>query len=1117
MKRNLSKTVWIGCAIVALGLAAGATFAAPAARAETGAEKGVEKGNAGASERMTAETFAGLTLRNIGPSLASGRIADIAIDPADRATWYVAVGSGGVWKTTDKGTTWAPIFDDQGSYSIGCVTIDPNHHETIWVGTGENVSGRHVGYGDGVYRSRDGGMTWENMGLESSEHIAKIVVDPRDSNTVFVASEGPLWSEGGQRGVYKTTDGGATWSESLVVSDKTGVTDLEMDPSDPDTLYAAAYQRRRTIWALLAGGPESGIYKSTDGGATWRELSTGLPSGTMGKIGLAVSPIDPRVVYASIEAGIQNGGDEKGFYRSTDRGESWEKRSDYTSGGTGPHYYQEIYASPHVFDRIYQMDVWIHVSDDGGKSFRELGEQYKHSDNHAMAFVADDPGYLVAGCDGGLYESWNGGATWSFVSNLPVTQIYKMALDDDEPFYHVVGGTQDNGTIYGPTATSSIHGVTNRDWIFPYGADGYDCDIEPGNPDILYVTWQGGNILRYDRKTGEALDVKPMPSPDDPPERWNWDAPLLVSPHDPARVYIASQRLWRSDDRGNSWTALSGDLTRGENRYELPMDGSVPGTTALYDTGAMSVFATSTALDESPLVEGLLYLGTDDGVIQVSEDGGATWRRVESLPGVPAGYFVNDLAASRHDADTVYAVLDNHKTGDYQPYVMKSTDRGRTWSSIVGDLPDRQILWALAEDSKDPELLFLAAEYGIELSTDGGGHWIRLSGGVPKIAFRDLAVQAQHDDLVGASFGRGFFVLDDIAPLRQANVKVLGEEAHLFPVRDAEIYVPSTELRVRGKGYQGASFYSAPNPPFGAVFTYTLRDETKLPKAARAEQEAELREQGKDVPFPGYEALREESRAEAAQIVLTVSDADGHVVQRVPGDAGKGFHRVAWNLRYPSSEPTRLEQGEISLWSQPPAGPLVAPGTYTVQLGRMKDGELEPLGEPRSFAVGVLDEGTLPAADRGAVLAFERRVEELQRRVAAASEVVDETGKRLEFIRKALVDTPRATPELMARARALQLRLADVALELEWDPVRGELNEPAVPTIGERIGRVVGGLWYTTSGPTETQRRSIEIASRRFEELRGRLHELVETDLARLEQDMEAAGAPWTPGRGVPQ
>ena len=819
------------------------------------------------------------------------------------------------------------------------------------------------------------------------------------------------------------------------------------------------------------------------------------------------------MVYATIEASDK----EKGFYRSADRGESWEKRSDYTSGGTGPHYYQEIYASPHTFDRIYQMDVWIDVTDDGGKSFHELGEQYKHSDNHALAFVADDPGYLVAGCDGGLYESWNDGATWSFVSNLPVTQIYKMALDDEKPFYHVVGGTQDNGTIYGPTATSSIHGIMNRDWIFPFGADGYDCAIEPGNPDVLYVTWQGGNILRYDRKTGEALDVKPMPAPGDPPERWNWDAPLLISPHDPARVYIASQRLWRSDDRGNSWTALSGDLTRGENRYELPMGKTVPGTTALYDTGAMSVFATSTALDESPLVEGLLYLGTDDGLIQVSEDGGTTWRKVESVPGVPAGYFVNDLVASRHDADTVYAVLDDHKTGDYGPYLVQSTDRGRTWHSITGDLPDRQILWALAEDPKDPDLLFLAAEYGLEFSTDGGGHWIKLTGGVPTLAFRDLAVQAQHDDLVGASFGRGFFVLDDIAPLRQVNEKVLGEEAHLFPVRDASIYVPSTELRVRGKGYQGASFYTAPNPPFGAVFTYTLRDDTETPKAARAAAEAKLREQGKDVPFPGYEALREESRAEAAQIVLTVTDADGEVVQRVSGETGKGFHRVAWDLRYPSSEPTQLEMGELSLWQPPPAGPLVAPGTYTVQLGRMKDGKIEPLGEPQSFEVGMLEQGTVPAADRGGVLAFERQVEELERRVAAASEVVDETGERLQFIRKALVDTPRATPELMARARVLQLRLADIALELERDPVRGELNEPAVPTISERVGRVVGGLWYTTSAPTETQRRSIEVAERQFDDLEGRLHELVETDLARLEADMEAAGAPWTPGRAVPQ
>jgi len=1112
MKTKLSRVVWIAV-VIGLVVAMVPAGAVPTAKGKPARGEEPQQVNGDDGGQMSAATFAGLTLRNIGPALASGRIADIAIHPEDRATWYVAVGSGGVWKTTDKGTTWTPVFDGEGSYSIGCVTIDPNHHDVIWVGTGENVSGRHVGYGDGVYRSRDGGKTWQNVGLGASEHISKIVVDPRDSNTVYVAAEGPLWTAGGDRGVYKSTDGGETWAQVLAISEDTGVTDLELDPADPDTLYAAAYQRRRKIWALLAGGPESGIYKSTDAGATWRELTAGLPSGDMGKIGLAVSPIRPEIVYATIEAGE----DERGFYRSADRGESWEKRSSYTSGGTGPHYYQEIYADPSQLDRVYQMDVWIHVTDDGGKTFRELGETYKHSDNHALAFVDGDSGYLLAGCDGGLYESWNRGETWSYISNLPVTQIYKMALDYDEPYYHVVGGTQDNGTIYGPARTSSVHGIQDRDWTVPYGADGYACGVDPTNPDILYVTWQGGNLLRYDRKTGEALDIKPLAGPDDPPERWNWDAPFLISPHTPERLYLGSYRLWRSDDRGASWTAVSGDLTRAENRYELPMDDTVPGTTALYDNGAMSLYATTTALTESPLVEGLLYVGTDDGLIQVSEDGGATWRQVDHVPGVPAGSFVNDLRASESDPDTVFAVLDNHKQGDYNPYLVKSTDRGRTWTSITGDLPERQILWAVAQDHEDGDLLFVAAEYGLWFTPDGGGHWIELSGGVPTLAFRDLEIQRRESDLVGASFGRGFFVLDDYSPLRQVSEEALAANGILFPVGTADLYVPSTELRVRGKGYQGASHYTAPNPPFGAVFTYYLKEGRETALDRRKKSEAELREKGEDVPFPGYDALRAEAAEEKGMVVLTVSDSAGTVIRRITGPDGAGMHRVAWDLRYPSTLPARLDEPEHSLWAPPPAGPFVVPGTYRVELARMVDGQAEPLGEQQSFQVELLREGTIPPADRAEVFAFQRRTDEMQRRVTIAAEVVERTGERLKLIEKALLDTPGAAPELFERADAFEPRLERISRELLWDPVRGRLDEAVVPTVGERVQRIVFGHWYTTSGPTQTQRRSLDIAERQLAELTAELRQLAEVDLRQLEDDIEAAGAPYTPGRRLPE
>ena len=724
--------------------------------------------------RISAELLSGLRLRGIGPAVMGGRISDIAIHPTNRSTWYMAAGSGGVWKTVNAGTTWKPIFDQQPSYSIGCLALDPSNPEIVWVGTGENVSGRHVGWGDGIYRSRDGGLSWQRMGLEESQHIGKIVVDPRNGNVVLVAAEGPLWSAGGQRGVFKTTDSGQTWKQVLAIDENTGVTDLEFDPRDPDVLYAASYQRRRTVWALLAGGPGSGIHKSTDNGESWQRLENGLPQGDLGKIALAVSPADPDVVYATIEAAAE----EKGFYRSRDRGNSWERRNSYISGGTGPHYYQEIEASPHDVDVVYQMDVFFHVTRDGGASFNILGTgREKHSDNHALVIDPEDARHLIAGTDGGLYESFDGGATWRHFPNLPISQFYKMALDNSEPFYNVLGGAQDLGTLLGPSRTLNVEGISNRDWTVPLGADGYACAFDPQDPDTLYLQWQVGRLHRYDRRSGEALDIQPQPAPGEPPERWNWDAPVIVSPHSAQRLYFGSQRLWRSDDRGDSWTPVSGDLTHNRNRYQLEMAGRVRSVDALYDTGAMSLYSTLTTISESPLVEGLLYVGSDDGLIQVSEDGGGSWRAVDELPGLAPLSFVNDLQASHHDPDTVFVIIDAHKTGDFRPHLFESRDRGRSWKSMAGDLPSGEILWAIEQDHLNRDLLFVGAEFGLYFTVDRGRRWVELSGGVPTIAFRDLKLHRRDNDLVGASFGRGFYVLDDYSVLRELAENALEDEA----------------------------------------------------------------------------------------------------------------------------------------------------------------------------------------------------------------------------------------------------------------------------------------------------------------------------------------------------
>jgi len=1061
--------------------------------------------------RMKAATFEGLELRGIGPALMSGRVADIAIHPDDASTWYVAVGSGNVWKTTNAGTTWKPIFDDQGSYSVGCVTIDPSNPEIVWVGSGENVSGRHVGYGDGVYRSRDGGKSWSRVGLENSEHISKIIVDPRDSNVVYVAAQGPLWSGGGERGLYKTIDGGETWGLTLSAGEYTGVTDIEMDPRNPDVIYAATYQRMRNVAALVDGGPESGIYKTSDGGENWRELTNGLPKDDMGKIGLAISPQDPDVVYATIEVAHRKGG----TYRSANGGGSWEKRGDYLSGGTGPHYYQEIYASPHKFDRLYHMDVRLHASEDGGKNWNSIEGKYKHVDNHALAFNPDDPDYLLAGCDGGLYESWDLGKTWKFIANLPVTQFYKVAVDYDEPFYNLYGGTQDNNTQGGPSRTDNVHGIRNSDWFITMSGDGHQPAADPTNPDIVYAEMQQGRLVRFDRKTGEIVYIQPQPDKGEPSERFNWDAPILISSHDPARLYYASQRVWRSDDRGDSWRAISGDLSRGLDRLTLPIMGRVWSYDSNWDLMAMSKYGTVTSVSESPLAEGLVYAGTDDGLIQVTEDGGDTWRKIDKLPGVPDFFFVNDIKADLHDADTVYVAVDDHKSGDFSPFLLKSNDRGRSWTSIVGDLPERHVLWRVVQDHVEPKLLFLGTEFGVFFTVDGGGQWIKLSGGVPNIPFRDLVIQKRENDLVGATFGRGFFIFDDYTALRQISEEALEQEVQLFPARKAWWYIQRRNLGGRDKASQGTAFYTAPNPPYGAVFTYYLRDGIETRKQARRKHEKEIEKESGDTPYPGWDELRRERLEEDPAIILTVRDEAGEVIRRLIGPVKSGFHRVSWDLRYPSVAPWRKrDDGERSPNGQ--SGTLAAPGTYTISLAKRVDGELEDLGVSETFEVVLMQEGTLDAAAPDQVVAFLKNVAELQREVQGANSAIRSALERVAAIRQTLMRSTASAESLDEEVRALEQQLNDFSLKLDAERSRRMMGDPGPVSISSRINVANMGNRLSTYGPTPTHRRSVEIAEQEFGALRPEIDRLIDVDLPALERKLDEAGVPWTPGRGVP-
>ena len=1054
------------------------------------------------------EKLGGFKLRNVGPAFVAGRISDIAVHPDNDNTWYVGVASGGVWKTKNAGITWQPIFDNQKVFAIGCITVDPNNPSTVWVGTGENVGGRHIAWGDGIYKSTDDGKTWKNMGLPNSEHISKIIVHPDDSDVVWVASQGPLWSSGGDRGVYKTTDGGKNWELVLGKdnipggSEWTGATDLLIDPRDPDLLYAATWDRHRTVAAYLGGGPGSGVHRSRDGGKTWEKLSSGIPRSNLGKIGLAISPQNPDVVYAAITLDRRKGG----VYRSENQGSSWKKMSDAVSGGTGPHYYQELYASPHAFDRLYLMDVRIQVSEDGGKNFRRLQERRKHSDNHAIVFRKDDPNYLLIGTDAGLYESFDLAENWRFIDNMPITQYYKVAVDDREPFYHIFGGTQDNGSHGGPSRTDSDAGIRNGDWYKTLFADGHQSATEPGNPDIIYAETQQGGLHRVDLKTGEPVMVQPQARAGDPHERFNWDAPIVVSSHDPKRLYFASYRVWRSDSRGDDWTPISGDLTRNEERIALPIMGGVQSWDNPWDIYAMSNYSTITSLAEAKTDENVVWAGTDDGILQVTTDGGENWKKiwVKDLPGVPERAFVNDIKVDLYDANTVYVSLDNHKEGDFKPYLFKSTNLGKSWENLGEELPDGTLVWRLVQDHVKKDLLFIGTENGIYTSLDGGEEWKKLAGS-PTISFRDLAIQRRENDLVGASFGRSFWVLDDYAPLREMTNEMMEKEGALFAVRDAWWYSP----RNNDPGV-GANVYAAENPEFGAVFTYNVNTEYESLAAQRKKMEKEAKKEGKALTFPGYDALDAEADERKPKLWFTIRNADGNVVRKISKPLKKGLQRTAWDLRYPSTWAVRPGQGGGGgRWS---SGALAPPGRYTVSMSKEMDGKITELAGPVAFNVKPLHKPTLEQAEPAELVAYRERVKTIQDKMAAGQEQLEDLQKQVKSMEVALARSNVAPGKLNEQLYALQDEVRTLSRMLEGSPSRDAVGEKAPPTVQDHFFAGYRGL-STTYGPTPNMERSLGIAETMLKEIMPKIEALA-ARLPELKKELRAAGAPYMIGSG---
>jgi photosystem II stability/assembly factor-like uncharacterized protein len=1049
---------------------------------------------------MSPETFQGLRFRSVGPAVASGRVTSFAVDPSNTARYFVGVASGGVWKTENNGITWTPVFDGEGSYSIGTVVLDPKNPSTVWVGTGENNSQRSVSWGDGIYRSDDGGKTWRNLGLKASEHIGKMVIDPRDSNVVYVASQGPLWASGGDRGLYKTTDGGKTWKKVLDISENTGVSDIAMDPGNPDILLVTSYQRRRHQWTLIDGGPESGIYKSIDAGATWQRIKSGLPTGDIGRIGLSWSLAQQGLVYARVEAPNQ----QSAIYRSGDSGESWEKRAGLESI---PMYFGQIIADPKDPLKFYAGDVILRVSVDGGRTLRPLGDRNKHVDSHTVWIDPARTTHLLVGCDGGVYETFDGGQFWQFKANLPTLQFYDVDVDNSKPFYYIYGGTQDNFSMGGPSRTRSRNGIANSDWFVTNGGDGFVSRIDPQDPDTVYAESQNGGLVRFNRKTGDSTDLRPMEGRGENPLRWNWDAPFILSPHSHTRLYFGANRLFRSDDRGNTWRPVSPDVTKQLDRNMLQVMGKVWSVDAVAKNSSTAFYGNIASIAESPKREGLLYIGTDDGLVQVNDDSGAAWRKAGAMPGAPDNTVVQRVVASLHDEAVVYVVLDNHQNGDFKPYIYKSSDRGRTWKAVAGNLPVNGTVWSLVEDHVNPSLLFAGTEYGVFFTIDGGAKWTRLKGGLPTIQVRDISIQRRENDLVLATFGRGIYILEDYSVLRTLKPEMLKEEGVVFPVKAANEFVESSPIGGRDKGFQGEAYFTTPNPPVGATFTYYLRDSLKTRAEARRDAEKEAEKNKAPIKYPTAAELREEADDPAPTVTLTVSDASGKIVRRVSGPVEKGLHRVNWDLRVPPVEvaggPPEPDGDDDEGRPRGNSGYFVPPGRYRVILTRRSEGKTVTLGAAQTFEV--TSEG-VPPTD------FLEKVSRLQTSVNGALEEANETRRELAAIRRALADST-ADPKLHDEADALDRRLTDLLRTLRGDEVLRRRQENAPRSIRERVSDVAGDTRDLLEPPTRTQQDQYAIALAEFEQFLPRLKTLMDTDLKKLEGQLDAAHVPLTPGR----
>lgn len=1049
--------------------------------------------------QITEKDLGVFKFREVGPALTSGRIADMAVNPENNSIMYIATASGGVWKSENAGVTFSPIFDNQGSYSIGCVSLDPSNPNTVWVGTGENNNQRSVAYGDGLYRSRDAGKSWEKIGLENSEHIGMIKVDPNNSNVVYVAAYGPLWSEGGDRGLYKTEDGGATWNKILEIDQYTGVNEVHLDPRNSNVIYATAHQRMRKVWTYVGGGPGSGMYKSTDGGKSFRELKSGLPS-NMGRIGMTVSPANPDYVYAIIEAENESGG----FFKSTDRGESWSKVNKYKTSGN---YYQELIPDPNNADKVFMMDTWAHVTYDGGNTIKKLGEAKKHVDNHCMWINPSNTNQYFMGCDGGLYQTFDDGKNWEYFPNLPVTQFYKVVTDYNAPFYNIYGGTQDNFSLGGPSRTIKKSGIDNYDWFVTNEGDGFESATDPKNPNIVYAQAQYGWIVRYDKTTGQKVPIQPQPGKDEAAFRWNWDAPLIVSPHSNTRLYFAANKLFKSDDRGNTWTAISDDLTRQLDRNTMSIMGSVPSVDAVMKNMSTTIYGNIVSLSESSVKAGLIYVGTDDGLIQVTENDGGSWKKIDGIKGVPANTYVNDVKASMHNEDVVYAAFNNHKNGDFKPYILKSTNKGGAWSLITTGLPERGSVYCVVEDHVDPNILFAGTEFGVFVSVDAGSNWMPLKGGLPTVAVRDMDIQKEQNDLVLATFGRGFWVLDDYSAIRDMISFDRNQTGGFVKNRAGLVYVEDSKYGYQGAGFQGASFWTANNPTMGARFTYFIKDVPKTTREERLANEKKATDENPDKVYPTKEQLRTEALEEKPYVIMIIKTSEGTEVKRMVKSASSGFQNAYWDGKWSQMNVNNSK----SPLSKSGAAYIALPGNYSVSLYLSHKDEVTALVENYVFELNVLNANNLEV-DANELVAFQKELNKLDRVANGVDSYYRDLTSRVKTAKAAARVTKGVELTYLADLGKMEKELQEMDILLHGDKTLGKHQFEIEPSLLDRVGLAAWSSWSNQNASTQIQRDDYAIAKEGLSSVIGKMEQM-NTGLSAIEAELNIKGAPFLNGQ----